>query len=431
MISTEERFLHCSTRQLRRSEVEKQKRRVAPVGMTRLDWGSRQSRNDISPRWRSRFSWLRNLCAVVCLVFGCGAIPPAHAQLTDLQKPLQSIDEDITAFAFAPDGRIVYSVRRNMKTKLYDLEHDDIWLQETNGKKRRLLLGDKFKVGDKLFSYAVDSFRWSPNGRFILARLFVTSLLDDSGKTQDSFMTVLLDDNGKEVKINGGENAIRDSANAFWLKDNATVVYMTEAVKPRALFSFQYTNISTGPAGAAFEGRTFAEADQITGTNVAIAVEQDRAQSGPPRLQRLDLLAQDDKELATLQDFAGGLSISPDGKRAAYYVDKEVLEIRDLTSLHHVARVRVGLGEFGWSADDRRILIKRAVEKKTGDLAWIDLPELAEIPDTKEIPVTVPTPQPILRGIGFREFSISPDGKLLGVISTGKHSLAVFPISVP
>jgi hypothetical protein len=44
--------------------------------------------------------------------------------------------------------------------------------------------------------------------------------------------------------------------------------------------------------------------------------------------------------------------------------------------------------------------------------------------------VTVPTPQSILRGIGFREFSISPDGKLLGVISTGKHSLSVFPISV-
>ena len=206
----------------------------------------------ICPCSRSRLRWLRGFCALVCAVFGCCQVPPARAQLVDFEKPLQTIDEDISAFAFGPDGRIVYSVRRNMKTKLYDLERDDIWLLETNGKKRRLLQGDKFKYGSSPFSYAVDSFRWSPNGRFILARLFVTSVIDEGGKTQDSFMTVVLDENGKEVHINGGENVIRDSADAFWLKDNATVVYVTEAVKPRALYSFQYTNLSSGPAGAAF-----------------------------------------------------------------------------------------------------------------------------------------------------------------------------------
>jgi dipeptidyl aminopeptidase/acylaminoacyl peptidase len=348
----------------------------------------------------------------------------------DFEKPLQTIDEDISAFAFGPDGRIVYSVRRNMKTKLYDLERDDIWLLETNGKKRRLLQGDKFKYGSSPFSYAVDSFRWSPNGRFILARLFVTSVIDEGGKTQDSFMTVVLDENGKEVHINGGENVIRDSADAFWLKDNATVVYVTEAVKPRALYSFQYTNLSSGPAGAAFEGRTFLDADAIAGTNVAIAVEQDRAQTGPPRLMRLDLLAQDDKELTTLQDFAGGLSVSPSGKKVAYYVDKEVLEIRDSTSPHRVARVRAGFGVFHWAPDEQRVLLKRAVEKKTGDLVWVAIPELAEIADGREIPVTQPAARPILREIGFRDFAISGDGKLLGVIAVGKHSLSVFPLSV-
>src|ERR1700682_3022866 len=159
----------------------------------------------------------------------------------------------------------------------------------------------------------------------MLQRLFVTSVLDLSGKTQDSFMTAVLDENGKEVRINGGKNVIRDSADAFWLKDNVTVVHMTEAVKPRALYSFQYTNLKTGPAGAAFEGRTFLDAEEIAGTNVAIGGEQDHAQSGPPRLQHLDLLAQDDTEMATLQSFAGGLSISPSGKKVAYYIDREVL----------------------------------------------------------------------------------------------------------
>jgi dipeptidyl aminopeptidase/acylaminoacyl peptidase len=384
----------------------------------------------ICPCSRSRLRWLRGFCALVCAVFGCCQVRPARAQLVDFEKPLQTIDEDISAFAFGPDGRIVYSVRRNMKTKLYDLERDDIWLLETNGKKRRLLQGDKFKYGSTPFSYAVDSFRWSPNGRFILARLFVTSVTDESGKTQDSFMTVVLDENGKEVRINGGENVIRDSADAFWLKDNVTVVHMTEAVKPRALYSFQYTNLSTGPAGAGFEGRTFLDADEVAGTNVAIAVEQDRAQTGPPRLMRLDLLSQDDKELATLQDFAGGLLVSPSGKKVAYYVDKEVLEIRDLSSPHRVARVRAGFGVFHWAPDEQRVLLKRAVEKKTGALAWIDLPELAEIVDGKEIAVAQPAPRPILREMGFRDFAISPDGKLLGVIAVGKHSLSVFPLSV-
>jgi hypothetical protein len=382
------------------------------------------------PCSRSRFRWLRRLCTLVCVVFGCCAIPPAGAQTVDLEKPLQTIDEDITAFAFAPDGRIVYSVRRNMKTKLYDLQHDDIWLQESNGKKRRLLLGEKFKYGTTPFSYAVDSFRWSPNGRLILARLFMTSVIDDSGRAQDSFMTLVLDDSGKEVRINSGENVIRDSANAFWLMDNATVIYMTEAVKPRALYSFQYTNLATGPAGAVFEGRTFLDAAEIARSNVAIGVEQDRAQTGPPRLQRLDLLAQDDKELATLQDFAGGLSISPSGKKAAYYIDKEVLEIRDLTAIHRVARVRMGLGVFHWAPDERRLLLKRAVEKKTAELVWIDIPEFIEATEGKEIPVAQPTPQPILRAITFRDFAISADGRLLGVIAPGKHNLFVFPLSV-
>ena len=76
------------------------------------------------------------------------------------------------------------------------------------------------------------------------------------------------------------------------------------------------------------------------------------------------------------------------------------------------------------------MLLKRAVEKKTGELVWIDIPELSELADGKEIAVTQPVPRPILREIGFRDFAISGDGKLLGVIAVGKHSLSVFPLSV-
>ena len=40
------------------------------------------------------------------------------------------------------------------------------------------------------------------------------------------------------------------------------------------------------------------------------------------------------------------MSVSPSGKRIAYYVDKEVLEVRDLSDVTRVARMRVGLGVF-------------------------------------------------------------------------------------
>src|SRR5208282_4025626 len=44
----------------------------------------------------------------------------------DLDKPLQNIDEEVTSFGFTPNGGIAYSVRRHIKTKKYDLQHDDI-----------------------------------------------------------------------------------------------------------------------------------------------------------------------------------------------------------------------------------------------------------------------------------------------------------------
>src|SRR5260370_18149329 len=100
---------------------------------------------------RSLSCHLMGICSLFCLAALCFYAPPAKSQ--NLDKPLQSIDEEITAFAYAPDGRIVYSVYRRFKTKLYDLEHVDICLQEANGKRRRLLDGQKFNPGNRPFSY--------------------------------------------------------------------------------------------------------------------------------------------------------------------------------------------------------------------------------------------------------------------------------------
>jgi hypothetical protein len=380
-----------------------------------------------SLRFPARLLNVARHSALILFALSSFYIPQTRAQ--DLDKPLQNIDDEVTAFSFANDGRIVYSVRRNIKTKKYDLQHDDIWIQEANGKRRRLFQGDKFNRGDTLFSYAVDAFRWSPNGRMFLAQLFTTSVVDEGGRTEDSSMTLAFEDGGKEIHFgNKGENLIKDCFNATWLLDNATIIYFEEAIKPHMLFSFRYTNISSGPAGLAFEGRTFIDSDRIPRTNAAIAVEQDRTQSGPPRLQRLELLAQDDKEVATLDSYAGGLSVSPSGKKVAYFIDKEVLEVRDLAAPDRFVRLRVGLGVFHWSADENRIMLKRAVERKSGDMVWITIPELPAQKPGNAVPILQPTPQPLLHGLSIREFNISPDGRFLAVILPGKRNLAIFPL---
>jgi dipeptidyl aminopeptidase/acylaminoacyl peptidase len=364
--------------------------------------------------------WLLLTCVAWCVL-------PGHAQ--DLDKPVLSIDEDITAFGYAPDGRIAYAVNRPFKTKQYDLEHDDIWIQDTNGKRRRTFVGEKFQRGAAPFTYSVNSFRWSPNGHLLLAELF-TATVDETGKTIDSTMTLVLDESGKEIRLGGEDNVIKDAADASWLVDNTTIVYLSEVVKPKVLFSFHYLNRTAGPAGHVFEGRTFLDFVPAPNSNMAFAVERDHNLSGPPRLQRLDLLAQDDHELATLDGYEGGLSLSPSGTKIAYYIDREVLEIRDLANPTRTARVRVGYGVFHWAPDEGRILLKRSVEKKSGDLVWIDLPPLAAhgANDKDAAPVAQPTPIPLLRGLTFRDFAIAPDGRFLAVIAPGRRNLAVYPL---
>jgi hypothetical protein len=380
------------------------------------------------PFSHSRYRWLRRFCSLICAIVGCCSLPPARTRTLDLDKPVLNIDDDITAFAYAPDGRIVYAVNRPFKTKQYDLEHDDIWIQDTGGKRRRIFVGEKFTRGNTPFTYSVDSLRWSPNGHLILAELFTTTL-DESGKPQDSRMALVLEDNGKQVRV-AGDDVIRDSTNPSWLLDSSTVVYLSEAVKPKVLFSFHYVNIPAGPVGPVFEGRTFLDSATVPHSNLAIAVERDRNLAGPPRLQRLQLLAQDDHELATLDTYGGGISVSPSGKKVAYYIDKEILEVRDLADPNMLARVRIGLGVFQWAPDENRILLKRSIEKKSGDLVWIELPPLTARPaaDGDPPPVVQPPPISILRGLTFRDFAISPDGRLLVVIALGKRNLLAFPL---
>ncbi len=351
--------------------------------------------------------------------------PPSRAQ--NLDKPLVNVDEEVTAFAYAPDGRIAFSVRRMYKSKKYDYQRDDIFLLEANGKRRRLFNGEKFTLGDKPFTYLVESFTWSPNGRILAVQLFTITADPDGGRGDEARALLLLDDSGHEIRPIAKEPLVMSAENPLWLRDNSTLVYMTEEVAPRALFSMHYLNISTGLAGKAFEGRTFINAVRIPGSNSAIAVERNRNLDGPPRLQRLELLSQDTQEIATLDSYAGGLSLSPSGSKVAYYIDNEVLEVRDLSNPKKVSRIRVGLGVLQWSADETRIYLKRTLEKKSAELAEFPIPPLTAYSPRQSIPVAEPTPRILIHGLTVREFGLSQDGRFLAIVLPGRRNLQIFP----
>ncbi len=363
---------------------------------------------------------------VFAILAALSLFPCPKLRAQNLDKPVMNVDEEVTAFAYAPDGRIVFSVRRMFKNKKYDMQRDDIFIAESNGKRRRILEGQKFTHGDKPFTYQVESFTWSPNGHNIAVQLFTTTVDPEDEHHDDIRALLILDDSGHELHPRGPDSLITDAEQPMWLRDNGTLVYLTEEISTRELFSMHYLYIGGGPDTKAFEGRTFTAAVRIPGSNSAIAIERDRNMEGPPRIQRLDLLAQDDKELATLDGFQGGLSVSPSGTKVAYFIDREVLEIRDLEHPTRVARMRVGLGVLQWNAEESEIYVKRTVEKKSADLVSFRVPGLTTFNRNQAIPVLEPEPRQLLHGLAIREYALSADGRYLAIVLPGKRNLQVF-----
>lgn len=368
---------------------------------------------------------LNPLICIVALLLGSLSPFPRSVRAQDMSKPVFTVDEEVTAFAYALDGRIAYSVRHMYKTKKYDLERDDIFMLDTNGKKKKIFSGEKFSMGDKPVTYLIESFTWSPNSKLLAVQMFTSTVDPDDGHTEDARALLFLDDSGREIRP-VAKGLLLDAENPLWLRDNSTLVYLSRDNAPQSLFSMQYVNLNSGPAGKAFEGRTFASAVRVPGSNSAIAVERDRNMDGPPRLQRLELLAQDDKEVATLDSYAGGLTISPSGSLAAYYIDNEVLEIRELGAPRRIARIRIGLGVLQWSADDTKIYLKRTIEKKSADLVTFSVPPLVAYGNRTELSASEPTPDYLLHGLTIREYAMSPDGRSIGIVLPGKRNLQIF-----
>jgi hypothetical protein len=164
-------------------------------------------------------------------------------------------------------------------------------------------------------------------------------------------------------------------------------------------------------------------------------VERDVGLRGPFRLVWLDLTKEVRRELATLDGFVGALTLSPGGSLVAYFTDPQTLEIRDVENPERFTRVTVAQGPLAWDAVGRRLLIKRGsadsrspASRRAGPLAWISVPAL-ETPVAGKAPKTNEAiPVPILSGLSFRDFDLSPDGKRIAVTEPGSRRLQIYPL---
>ncbi len=401
----------------------------------------------------------------LCLVLACFSLVFAGS-LSAQTAPALTIDEEVTAFAFASDGRIAYAVRNVFGERKLQLQRDDIWVATMDGKKTRIVEGKKRFVGPTPFSYSIQSLHWSPDGSRLAVEMYISAMTGERGETKEGYATWLLDAVGKEIKIAQGPGIIEEAANSAWLADGVTVAFIHEAVQPKLLFDIRTIRAASAGGETPFPELTFsAVAWSISPArgSAAVAVERNASLSGSIRLVWLDLQKKERRELAQLAGYIGQLSISPSGKFVAYFRDQETLEVREVARPERVGRVRVGFGAFAWAGEEDRILIKRGTfdtgprgsGRRSGSLAWLKLPPLEAPPSAvassapKDLSAasarTVPAPpktfpasaekvlpdaelQPAMSGLLFQTFAISPDGRWLGVTAPGSRPFQVFPL---
>ena len=350
------------------------------------------------------------------------------------------IDDEVTRFAFSGDGRIAYSTRHVFSEKNIQLQRDDLWIAERDGKKRRILQGEKFIRGTGPFSYLVRGLRWSPDGKKLAVELATSEMINDAGDTREGVATLLIDDNGSEIPVAGGDSVIPGATNAAWLSDNATLIYSTAVQKPpqvtkgdkssetAATFLLNRVRPGAGPGSAIFSGQEFVALSLNASRGLGVAVARGSASGGAFALLALDLNKETKRDLATLDGYAGGLSIAPPGTKTAYWLSNEQLEVREIASPNRVERLHVLLGTLAWSGDEKRLLVKQGAAGKSGSLVWVKLPQLAPVaagttPSTQD--VVLPS---ILHDLEFRQFDIAPDGSLLGVVEPGRRNLLMYSL---
>jgi WD40-like Beta Propeller Repeat len=327
------------------------------------------------------------------------------------ERPLAIINEDCRTFAIAADNRIVYAVPRLKRIKKIVIERDEIWIASPNGKQDRIVDVDKFMPVPPPSTYMVDSLAWSPDGKRIAMNMTTQNPGSEKEPASGGKAVALLDDQGNEIKVNGSQTRfIQNATSATWLADGVNVVYLTGA----GPYQIQRVNPSRGGPAALFEGRTFNAVAWDAARNRAFAVSENLSVYGHEALMQLDLLHETVKEIARVDGYQGELSVSPSGKKVAYFTDGDAIEVLDLANPVNRVQMRMGIGRFAWGPSERRVLLKRGPDDQSGDLVWVGLYDGSFTP--------------ALYGVSYHAFAIAPDGSSVAVTEPGKNVLRVYPL---
>jgi WD40-like Beta Propeller Repeat len=355
-------------------------------------------------------------------------------------KQVAVFDQDVQAFAISQDNHVVYAVERMKRIKKLIVEHDDFWVGDVDGKKRKIIDGDKFSPvpfspdeepsdpGDSKHpplphqhSYQVDTLTWSPDSKRIVVKMDTSELaqprgsivqqLDEQQTVRPNTILYLMDADGREISISGSKTAtLSDAFNAAWLADGQTLVYLSKTTG--GLSQINAMRPADGKKRVLFDGFTFAAVAWDTKRNQAFAIEQNTRLVGPPKIMQLDLAAERVTELGSVEEYAGFLTVAPSAKKIAYFKDGDTLEVRDVVGRARPVVVRVAIGEFQWSRDEQHILLKRGQPTASNNLVWVGVYNGAF--------------EPFFHGLEFHSFAIAPDGATVGVTEPGKRSLVMY-----
>jgi WD40-like Beta Propeller Repeat len=345
---------------------------------------------------------------------------PSHAQ----GKSLVKIDEDVQAFAIAPDNRIVYSVQHMRKVKKARLERDDLWVSSADGKQKKIADGEKL-FADPLLSYQVQSFAWSPDGRRIAVMMQTAEMTQPKGTVDqqlDEQQTVrgvvgvyLMDSEGHQIPVQGAKDGLlNDGYNAAWLADGATLVYVTKTGGD--FYELNSLRPADGKSKPLFQGHTFAALAWDTKNNRAFAIEESMKVLSSPMLVQLDLVTETRTAIMPIDEYAGDFALSPSAQKVGYFRDGDTLEVRDITNPSgKPTQVKVAIGQFQWAHDEKRVLLKRGDPLKSARLTWVGLYDGQF--------------EPLLHDLEFHDYQISPDGRSVAVTEPGKRALLVYGLN--
>jgi hypothetical protein len=370
-----------------------------------------------------RIVWI----AIGAVVLVCLGRP---AMLLAQDAPKWVIDDDCQAFDIAPDNSIVYAVTHIKGVKRLVIERDDVWVASGPGKTRKILEANTFMPMPPPEGFRVDSLAWSPDGQRIAMNITLQEPppgWNDNPKKKGDLdedenapplagvgggrVVALLDSDGHEIKIAGSKTRfIEGAVDGTWLADGKSVVYLTGG-PPYSIFRVQP---SDGQTTQLFAGHTFSEVAWDAKRNRAFAVTDNLSITRHLAVVQLDLLHEGIREISDIDNYQGGLSLSPSATKIGYFEDGDTIDVLDTLHPGRPVRVRAGFGRFGWSRDERKVLLKRGTEDRSNILLWVGLYDGSF--------------GSILHDLQFHDFEIAPDGQTIAVTIPGKRVLKVYPL---